>query len=133
MDKHEIKQGAIYWLELCRCGYADKMRPYMVVSNDKNNAGSGGINVVPLSTSTRRLDLPCNVPVGDIVHSGKPCMVKVNEIYTVSRDLLAEKNWAGQAGQELIRVVSNAIAHQVAVLVKERGDKSYDNHNDMAL
>lgn len=127
MEKHEIKQGGIYWLGLDRCGYQDKVRPYMVVSNDKSNVSSGDINIVPMSTSTRRLDLPCNVQVGEIVKSGVPCVAKVSELYTVSRDLLTSDNWAGQAGVEIVKAVTAAIVHQVAVLIESAKEKEENN------
>lgn len=134
MEKHEIKQGGIYWLGLDRCGYQDKVRPYMVVSNDKSNVSSGDINVVPLSTSTKRLDLPCNVPVGEIVRTGKPCVAKVSELYTVSRDLLTADNWAGQAEVDIVKAVTAAIVHQVSVMIdKPTNNKKEDDQHAEAV
>lgn len=122
-NKSEIKQGAIYWLSMTRCGYNDKMRPYIVVSNDRHNAGSADVNVVPLTTSCKRLDLPCNVSVGCLVRSGKPCVARCSEITTVRRDRLTSDNWCGQAVEDIIRRVAEAIAAQVAVQTIDNIDK----------
>lgn len=119
-NKHEIKQGAIYWLSMTRCGYNDKMRPYMVVSNDRHNSGASDMNIVPLTTSDKRMDLPCNVPVGCLVRSDKPCVARCSEITTVRRDRLTSDNWCGQAGEDIIRRVAEAIAAQVAMQTNDK-------------
>ena len=117
-NKHEIKQGAIYWLSMTRCGYNDKMRPYMVVSNNRHNSGAADVNIVPLTTSDKRLDLPCNVSVGCLVQVGKPCVARCSEITTVRRDRLTSDNWCGQADESTIRSVAEAISAQVAVAMQ---------------
>lgn len=119
-NKHEIKQGSVYWLSMTRCGYNDKMRPYMVVSNNLHNAGASDMNIVPLTTSDKRLDLPCNVSVGCLVQSGKPCVARCSEITTVRRDRLTSDNWCGQAGEDIIRRVAEAIAAQVAMQTNDK-------------
>ena len=117
-NKLEIKQGSVYWLSMTRCGYNDKMRPYMVVSNDRHNVGAADVNIVPLTTSDKRLDLPCNVSVGCLVRSDKPCVARCSEITTVRRDRLTSDNWCGQADESIIRSVAEAIAAQVAVAMQ---------------
>lgn len=119
----EIKQGSVYWLSMTRCGYNDKTRPYMVVSNDRHNVGAADVNVVPLTTSDKRLDLPCNVSVGCLVQSNKPCVARCSEITTVRRDRLTSDNWCGQADESIIRSVAEAIAAQVAVAMVQSDDK----------
>ena len=116
MYEHEIRQGAVYWLALdyYECDH-DKLRPWMVVSNEGCNRRSGDINVVPLSTSIKRMDLPCNVEVGRIIDPDHESIAKCSMLRTVRREQLTAKNWAGQAGVETIEKVIDGIKAQTAV------------------
>lgn len=116
MHEHEIRQGAVYWLALDYYGgHHDKLRPWMVVSNEGCNRRSGDINVVPLSTSIKRLDLPCNVEVGRIIDPDRESIAKCSMLRTVHREQLTEQNWAAQAGVETVEKVVDGIKAQIAV------------------
>lgn len=62
--RSDYKQRSIFWLhfpeETSSCVQAGN-RPAIIVSNDKNNEHSSTVNVVPLTTSTNKKNLPTHV------------------------------------------------------------------------
>ena len=62
----QIKRGNIYWVrvdENASGSLERKSRPAVIVSNDKNNAASSVLEVVFLTASIKRLDLPTHTVV----------------------------------------------------------------------
>lgn len=115
MADHYIFQGAVYWLKLSYDGYEDRTRPYMVVSNNACNRRAADINVIQLSNNEKRLDLPCNVPLGELVRKGENTIARCSVIKTIRRDQLSIINWACNASEEQIEAVKAGLAAQLTL------------------
>lgn len=84
----QIKRGNIYWVrvdENASGSLERKSRPAVIVSNDKNNAASSVLEVVFLTASIKRLDLPTHTVV---FSSHKPSVALCEQIQAVSREQL---------------------------------------------
>lgn len=81
----EILNNNIYWCDLPR--YSNtilyKRRPCIVISNDIQNKGSKTVNVIPITSNLKRVDLPCHV----MIDTGHECgMAKAEQILTINRE-----------------------------------------------
>ena len=81
----EILNNNIYWCDLPR--YSNtvlcKRRPCIVISNDIQNKGSKTVNVIPITSNLKRIDLPCHV----MIDTGHECgMAKAEQILTINRE-----------------------------------------------
>lgn len=111
---HHIYQGSIYWLQLPYSGsYEDRKRPYLVISNNSSNRGADDIIVVPLTNHPVRMDLPCNVYLGELIRKGEPTIARCSILKTVSRDMLTPDNFEMAASQDVIHAVQQGIAAQM--------------------
>lgn len=81
----EILNNNIYWCDLPK--YSNtilcKRRPCIVISNDIQNKGSKTVNVIPITSNLKRVDLPCHV----MIDTGHECgMAKAEQILTINRE-----------------------------------------------
>lgn len=84
--KMEHRYGDIYWATIPGYG-SDKARPWLIVSNNKQNHGAD-LQVVPLTTSPPRPHLAhCYVPV---ILKGKQSYIKCGHAMTVKHDQLGD-------------------------------------------
>lgn len=60
-----INRGSVHWcrLPMYSLNILTKTRPCIIVSNNKNNEGSGTVNVIPITSKERRVDLPIHVEI----------------------------------------------------------------------
>ena len=58
-----VNRCSIHWcrLPMYSLNVLTKTRPCVIVSNNKNNEGSGTVNVIPITSKERRIDLPVHV------------------------------------------------------------------------
>lgn len=82
---NQIKRGDIYWADLPynQKYVITKKRPCLVVSNDKANVGSSTLQIVPMTSSSGRMDLPCHVQT---YHGVALC----EDIMTIDRNKLCD-------------------------------------------
>ena len=122
-DKIKIEQGDVFWLEYTAPGYdKPKPRPCVVVSGSWTIQPTGDVLVVPMSSSIRRTDLPCNVPVGDILGVGKDSWIKTNQMMCISASQLTSKNFATNIGEENVFIVLYHILRQLGVFQRPGDD-----------
>lgn len=88
-----ILRGEVYWTDHRGAVGAEvrKTRPCVVVSNDRHNAHTGTVTVVPLSSGEPRprydeVELPAGT-LGD----GRPARIKAHQIRAVDKSRLGEK------------------------------------------
>lgn len=82
----EILNNNIYWCDLPK--YSNtilyKRRPCIVISNDIQNKGGKTVNVIPITSNLKRVDLPCHVMVDTGYDS---CgMAKAEQILTINKE-----------------------------------------------
>ena len=60
-----VNRGSIHWcrLPMYSLNILTKTRPCVIVSNNINNEGSATINVIPITSRERRVDLPVHVEI----------------------------------------------------------------------
>lgn len=80
----EILNGNLYWCDLPH--YSNtvlcKRRPCIVISNDIQNKGSSTVNVIPVTSTFKRPDLPCHVFIDAGHQTG---MAKAEQILTIDK------------------------------------------------
>lgn len=107
-EDKEIKRGDVFWVDVPAFTrhVAQKIRPCVVISNDRANKTDNNIMVVPLTHSIKRLDLACNVMV-DSLHS----VAKCNTVMTVGRELILSKY--SEVTQWELQHISAAVATHI--------------------
>jgi mRNA interferase MazF len=83
-----IRRGEVYWTDFstARGGEIGKTRPAIVVSNNTANRVLNRIQVVPLTTNTRRV-----LPGETIVHlNGVPNKAMADQITTVTKERVGD-------------------------------------------
>lgn len=108
MEDKEIKRGDVFWVNVPAFTQkvAQKIRPCVVISNDRANRTDDNIIVVPLTHSVKRLDLACNVMV-ESLHS----VAKCNTVMTVGRELILQKY--SEVTQWELQHISAAVATHI--------------------
>lgn len=81
----EILNNNIYWCDLPK--YSNtilyKRRPCIVISNDIQNKFSKTVNVIPITSNLKRMELPCHV----MVDAGREYgMAKAEQILTIDKE-----------------------------------------------
>jgi prophage antirepressor-like protein/mRNA-degrading endonuclease toxin of MazEF toxin-antitoxin module len=87
-----IRRGDILICEQLIDGYLDKIRPVVVVQNDKGNQFSRSV-VVAAMTSKPKKDLPVNVVIDPVKYGleVEHSTIMLNHIFTVDKDYLRKK------------------------------------------
>lgn len=119
------KRADIY---LANCGHdggssqQHGVRPVIVVSNDKANAHSPAVTVVPLTTRTwKKRDLPTHVLIPrDKCHGlPRPSMALAEQVATIGKDRLIER-WGRVTDQRLMAEVTAALQVQIGAVDSNR-------------
>lgn len=101
-----IRRGDVYFCML------DKVRPAVIVSNNRMNATSQHFLVVPLSSNLKRTDLPSHVVLRTSI-SGRRAMAMTEHIYQVNfRDL---NSFAGILGSIDMQAIDHAMIHALGL------------------
>ena len=90
----------------------DKRRPVIVVSNNMFNKTSNYVNVVPISSRIKRLDLPCHAYLGKEI-TGSDSMVMCEHYYTVPADELSD--YIGTLSKFQMKKIDKAIKCQLGL------------------
>lgn len=94
-------------------------RPVFILSNDKNNAYSTTLNVIPITSKMNKNNLPVHVELWDYLKYGlkNPSTMLIEQIMTISLERLDK--CIGKIGDiKTLKDISKAIAVQFPVLVK---------------
>lgn len=92
-------------------------RPVLVISNDLNNTYALTINVIPISSSTKKKHLPIHVDIANYKECGldRPCRLLVEQTTTVSVDKFVR--YVGHiSSPALIERISEAVRLQFQIL-----------------
>ena len=95
----KVKRGDIIWLEkemlfeLLGKSVQDLERPYLVISNNKNNDKSPTINIVSLSKQLKKANYPMHILLEKSKYNGlkKDSVVLVEQIKTIEKIYVKEK------------------------------------------
>jgi mRNA interferase MazF len=99
-------------------------RPVLIVSNDEGNAHSDTINVVPMTSQIKKLNLPCHVRITpDMVSDAHQpfwvSMTLAEQITTISRYAL--RTYVGRLeDKKVLTAVNCSIAEQLELLPGQR-------------
>lgn len=104
-----VRYGDVYWIELPE--YSEhimaKKRPCVVVSNDFQNYGANTVQVCPLTSNEKRLDLPCHI-------STNFGMVKCEQIITIDKDSVGHR--MGTLNEVEMRQIKTALMTQLGII-----------------
>lgn len=106
-----VRRGEIWWVSFDPAigGEIRKTRPAVVVSNDRYNAGSNRVQVIPVTTSEKRL----YVFEAYVAVRGRECKAMADQIKTVARERIREK--IGHVTIEEMKAIETAIRIQLAL------------------
>lgn len=108
-----IRQGNLYWLDYQTPGYpVTRRRPCVVVSATELNCPGSDVMVCPMSSSVTRMDLPCNVYVGEPIKEN-PMWCKTNQVSTVTAEQLTPDLRCGSLEPSYLDLVLSGIARQI--------------------
>lgn len=104
-----VRYGDVYWCSLPTYNdfILDKNRPCLIISNDFQNQGSSTVQVCPLTTSMKRMDLPCHVHT----HCG---VVRTEQILTIDKDTVGRR--MGTLSDAELRQVKTSLMVQLGIL-----------------
>jgi mRNA interferase MazF len=121
------RRGDIWFADLGRhpgTSVQSGCRPVLIVSNDEGNAHSDTINVVPMTSQLKKLNLPCHVRITpDMVSDAHQpfwvSMTLAEQITTISRYAL--RTYVGRVEeQKAVAAVDRSIAEQLGLLPVQR-------------
>jgi mRNA interferase MazF len=104
-----IRRGEIWWVSFDPAigGEIRKTRPAVVVSNDRFNAGNNRVQVVPVTSSEKRLYLfEAYVKV-----RGRQCKAMADQVKTIARERLRDK--IGHVTVEEMKAIEKALRIQL--------------------
>jgi mRNA interferase MazF len=104
-----IRRGEIWWVSFDPAigGEIRKTRPAVVVSNDRFNAGNNRVQVIPVTSSEKRLYLfEAYVTV-----RGRQCKAMADQVKTVARERLRDK--IGHVTVEEMEAIEKALRIQL--------------------
>lgn len=106
-----IRRGEIWWVRFDPSlgGEIRKTRPAVVVSNDRFNAGNNRVQVVPLTSSEKRLYLF----EAYVVVDGRRSKAMADQIRTIATERMSEK--IGHVTGDEMNAIEEAIRIQLAL------------------
>lgn len=116
------QRGDIWFADLIGCPgtcVQRGIRPVLVVSNDKGNAHSTIVNVLPMSSRIKKMYLPSHTQlepwnVADSRYAPRESVIQAEQITTIGR--LQLKNYVGRVEDtELLNQIAQAVISQLAL------------------
>lgn len=111
-----VQRGDIFWINL-ETKKGSKLqggrRPAVVISNENNNRFCDTVNVVLLTSSIKRTDLPVHVVVTGY-GLPKESMALGEQMRSIDKNLLCSSNWIGRMDKEHLEKIKNAIIIQIS-------------------
>lgn len=104
----DIRRGDVFYAVVMfsdRSG--SKIRPVIVVSSDARSNTANDVLAVPVSGSSRRPDIPCNVPIGGACGLDAPSVADCGSISTIAK--IDFRDYLGNIGPELLASVDAGI------------------------
>ena len=95
-----VKRGDVYWLDKDKIkvelgnNVQNMNRPFVVISNDKNNRFCNTVNIASLSSQINKAKYPMNVLIDNKDHrykSFKSSVILTEQIFTINKGLLKSK------------------------------------------
>ena len=109
-----VKRGDIFWSRVptvsgCGNGVMQKVRPVLIISNNKANYAGNIYSVIPISARLHKLNKACHV----MIHVFKPSVLLPEQITTVNRENLYGKILHLDESQ--LQIVDSAIKKQLGL------------------
>lgn len=104
-------------------------RPAVIVSNDVNNRRSGFVEIVYLTTSTRKRSSPMHIQLGSPLQDGKQSMALCEQVHTVDVSRLHRRK--GVLGHNVMAQIGEALAISLdieGISSTNATFKKWDNH-----
>lgn len=127
------RRGEIYYVNLGKKEGSNKqggIRPVIIVSNNKANALSPIVTVVPLTSKIKKTYLPSHVVIPEYCIEGldRTSMVLAEQVITIDKKELGHK--AGRIKNEkIMELITVALQVQIGAIVTN-GSESITNIND---
>lgn len=120
---NEIKRGEIYYANLCDTVGSEQEghRPVLIVQNDKGNAHSPTVIVVPL-TSAVKTYMPTHIKIGKECGLEFDSTVLAEQIQTIDKLRLGER--IGESGKAVMRKIDRALMISLDIKNKLGGNKN---------
>lgn len=120
-----VRRGRVYFAKLGNvygAGIQDGIRPVLVISRDLNNFYSDTVNVIPITSKIKRMDLPCHVIVRGVInpeyHGVKfvadEQLVLCEQITTIPKSILNKHHFLTLTQDEM-RAVESGIRSQLFI------------------
>jgi mRNA interferase MazF len=110
-----IQRGEVYWVDPRGAVGAEirKIRPCVVVSNDRHNAHIATVTVAPISSGEARVWFDeVAIPKGAL-GDGRPCRVKTHQIRCVDKSRVGKK--LGRLPEESMLALSESLRVHLAL------------------
>ena len=109
-----VKRGDIFWSRIptvsgCGNGVMEKVRPVLIISNNKANYAGNIYSVIPISARLHKLNKACHV----MIQVFKPSVLLPEQITTVNRESLYGK--ISHIDDSQLQIVDSAIKKQVGL------------------
>jgi mRNA-degrading endonuclease toxin of MazEF toxin-antitoxin module len=111
--RQEIYRGDIWMADLSKHEFESiqgKVRPVIIFSNYYNNKYSPNVNIIPLTSSTSKSQLPVHVNIGLECGVAKPSTALVEQFTVIPKNFLMYK--VGQCTPEKIKDIERALRIQ---------------------
>lgn len=104
-----VRYGDVCWCDLPTYNefILNKKRPCLIISNDFHNQGANTVQVCPLTTSMKRMDLPCHV------HT-RFGILRIEQILTIGKDTVGRR--MGTLSDAEMRQVKTSLMIQLGIL-----------------
>lgn len=105
-----MKRGGVFYADLpVRGSVQGRVRPAVIISNDLNNMFSPTVQIIPLTSKTKKKELPVHVGIDGKVLGREP-QVLIEQPPSVDKAVLIGRK--GSLPKETIRVIETAIRIQ---------------------
>ena len=109
-----VKRGDIFWSRVptvsgCGNGTMKKVRPVLIISNNKANYAGNIYSVIPISARLHKLNKACHV----MIRVFKPSILLPEQITTVNRESLYDK--ISHIDDLQLQIVDSAIKKQLGL------------------
>jgi mRNA interferase MazF len=111
MTGSTVRRGEIWWISFDPAlgGEIRKTRPAVIVSNDRFNASNNRVQVVPLTSSEKRLYLF----EAHVTMRGRKIKAMADQIRTIAKERVREK--IGHVTSDELKAIEKAIRVQLAL------------------